>query len=645
MSLSQTLMLVGIFLGLSLITVAQDHPELHSLYSDNVVPIAQFGWGIPYDAVYTPDSQHVAIATGAGVTFYDHNLAEVRYIDTYDHSPEVIAISPNGEILATGSNNVYLWDIETGQHIDTLITGYKVSDIAFSSDGTQIAVSKIRSTREMNGILIFETASGRIQHHLKPTSNTLFQQIAFGFDNQYLLAIDCCHAGILGSIDIETQEIQQLIGSEAFTVSSNESKIISFTNGWTILENIEIPVEPSASISHPSRFARAISPINDDGLFSGVLENGDYGQWDSNSLNPVSSGALDFQPYIAAISPDGTWFTAISRDGLIISLNIETGEQTTETYLYTRPDVLALVGDRVFFVTNQQQLAQWNIWTNEYQVYDNLPDNIARLIVGGAEIYVATQDGTIHRLSPFDLTDSSILFEQPNTRIISMSVQTEGDLYVVVCEYGEGKLLRLDATTGQSLGFYPDFEADEATLPSIDLPLCNGEIIAKPNTIFYQSGGSQYQFDGQHANTVTRTQIPLHYTILHVDANPFTFIHKSGAFYKSSSHLTLLTSHAYDITAFVHFESSGLVASSACYDYLVYGNDYYCYGVDMTATDTRLNRRTSLNSHSRTVRQIIPHPYLQIFVSLSEDGTIIVWGAPIESQVMRREGLLGLKSG
>ena len=62
-----------------------------------------------------------------------------------------MAFSPDGTILATGlqvnpdknrhanikkHGNIYLWDVETGAHIDTLPVGYEYMDgVAFSPDG------------------------------------------------------------------------------------------------------------------------------------------------------------------------------------------------------------------------------------------------------------------------------------------------------------------------------------------------------------------------------------------------------------------------------------------------------------------------------------------------------------------------------
>jgi hypothetical protein len=65
-----------------------------------------------------------------------------------------------------------------------------------------------------------------------------------------------------------------------------------------------------------------------------------------------------------------------------------------------------------------------------------------------------------------------------------------------------------------------------------------------------------------------------------------------------------------------------------------------CYGADMALTSWE-GRRATLNGHSEIVTTILMLPNVSAFLSASEDGTLILWGAPLDPQPFRRIGGLG----
>src|SRR5690606_4414616 len=121
----------------------------------DIEPIARIGWK-PYAALFMPDGQSFAVASSIGVTFYDLSLSELMHIDTWDHAPRVIAVSPDGNLLATGGDGVRLWNVESGALIDVLEAEVGVAGLAFSADGMRLAVSKGWGSLGYDGIYVFD---------------------------------------------------------------------------------------------------------------------------------------------------------------------------------------------------------------------------------------------------------------------------------------------------------------------------------------------------------------------------------------------------------------------------------------------------------------------------------------------------------
>ena len=68
-----------------------------------------------------------------------------------------IALSPDGKTVATGRPDaLYLWDTITGEHRATLTEpGDWVKDIAFSSDGSMVAVAN-----QNNAVRLWDARTG-----------------------------------------------------------------------------------------------------------------------------------------------------------------------------------------------------------------------------------------------------------------------------------------------------------------------------------------------------------------------------------------------------------------------------------------------------------------------------------------------------
>ena len=94
----------------------------------------RLGKGTLRDVTYSPDGTRLAVASSIGIRIYDADTYQELSLltghkfdagQTLAGHPLVAMFSPDGKMLVTGSTNrLYLWDVETGSLLHTLIGAY-----------------------------------------------------------------------------------------------------------------------------------------------------------------------------------------------------------------------------------------------------------------------------------------------------------------------------------------------------------------------------------------------------------------------------------------------------------------------------------------------------------------------------------------
>jgi serine/threonine protein kinase len=160
------------------------------------------GPGVNVEA-FAPDSITLAVGGGpGGIHLWDTATGRISAVLPLSSStPQVnaVAFSPDGTIVAAGDLNgkTYLWDTATGKLTATLTdparhaekpadpTGHEVNSVAFSPDGTTLAVA------DLNGsTYLWDIATGKITATLTDPSITGAISVAFSPDGTTLAAGD-----------------------------------------------------------------------------------------------------------------------------------------------------------------------------------------------------------------------------------------------------------------------------------------------------------------------------------------------------------------------------------------------------------------------------------------------------------------------
>ncbi|MBA3724922.1 MAG: WD40 repeat domain-containing protein [Armatimonadetes bacterium] len=137
----------------------------------------------------------------------------------HDDAVSALAISTDGRLLATGANDqrVILWDAENGREAAALTLRAPVSQLSFSPDSSQLAVSLVD-----HGIRVFELQTGNLRNtlwgHEKPVEG-----LAYHPDGRLLASVS--RDGTIRLWNTATGETVERLGGHSGPV-----KAVAFSN-------------------------------------------------------------------------------------------------------------------------------------------------------------------------------------------------------------------------------------------------------------------------------------------------------------------------------------------------------------------------------------------------------------------------------
>ena len=176
---------------------------------------------------FSPDGRRLAVATSMGIWLYDAaTFDELALLTGHKEEVSVVAFSPDGTKLASGSGfhfpgTLKLWDVETGENIDTFqAEGGSTDSVSFSPDGKTLAWADI----------LWEVDTG--QKLDIPIDKKLFK-VMFSPDGKILAGtgistVERTRAGVIKFYEVETGRlINTLTATQPTTKWSESSKRVS----------------------------------------------------------------------------------------------------------------------------------------------------------------------------------------------------------------------------------------------------------------------------------------------------------------------------------------------------------------------------------------------------------------------------------
>ncbi|VXD24427.1 Serine/Threonine protein kinase with WD40 repeats [Planktothrix serta PCC 8927] len=251
--------------------------------------------GQVYAVVISPNNQTLAVGSFGAIRIWDLKTdAEPRTIAAHSSWVKALAISPDGKILASGSNDktIRLWDLKEGNRMRT-IEGHTegVNAIAFSPDGQTLASGSDDQT-----IRLWGSETGSRQLTIAGHEGAI-HALAFSPDGQTLVS---------GGTDRIIRFWNLQTGSRKRSISGHEGAI-------------------NALVYHPN--SQTLISASDDGTIR--LWNPNTGEqkavWKAHN-NPVKS---------LAITKDGK--TLLSGGDSVIVWDLKTGKKLATLWGHSKP--------------------------------------------------------------------------------------------------------------------------------------------------------------------------------------------------------------------------------------------------------------------------------------------------------------------
>ena len=323
---------------------------------------------------FSPDGSRLAVATSMGIWLYDaETFDELALLTGHKEEVTVVAFSPDGTKLASVSGfhfpgTLKLWEVETGQNIDTfqveggstdsvsfspngkvlawagtlwdiekrqqldILHDNKLFDVAFSPDGKILAGTGISIVKRMAAgiIKLYEVETGRLINTLTATQHTTLDEwtkrvesIAFSPNGQ-LLASGSADDGTIRLWDIKTG--QNTATFTAIQDNGNSTCVVFSPDGTKLavgsVEGIKLLKIPTGQHIYTRRHI------------------------DISELESLAS------VFSVVFSPDGTKLASASWDGVKL-WDVKTGKNITTLRGHTRMiDAVAFSPDGLTFASH-----------------------------------------------------------------------------------------------------------------------------------------------------------------------------------------------------------------------------------------------------------------------------------------------------
>jgi WD40 repeat protein len=304
--------------------VAEDNMHIFDAHTgQEIIPLKHY-W--PSRVVYSPDGKTLASAgSGPTIRHWDPASGHELFLKYQGHRAGVsaVAVTTDGKLVASGGENIRLWDPVTGKMVRTIEVKGGAACLAFTPDGKMLASGGLGRI-----VHLWNVHTGQAVHELKPHANSV-RGLAFSPDGKLLASGDAQATIRIWDVaegtklrEIDNKSITETV-SLAFAPDNktlvcagawNDSSFLPKKGQIIKINGKEIKLKDNFILN-----LQGVAMTRKEGYF--VL------QWEVATGKEVRKLAgLDDTIRSLALSPDGKLIAAASKEGNICLWNAHTGQ-------------------------------------------------------------------------------------------------------------------------------------------------------------------------------------------------------------------------------------------------------------------------------------------------------------------------------
>jgi WD40 repeat protein/serine/threonine protein kinase len=293
------------------VSLISNYPEEFNVVTGQHIK-PDFDAGLNWFAL-SPDAAHIVMMGGGGAVrmrdLIHHRTA--TYEDAHQDSGRAAAFSPDGRFVATGADDIVLWDAKTLTNIGRLEYPSIVWNVAFSPDSKWLI-----STHGDGAILIWDVEARKRIANLNEHSEPV-RGVAFSPDGKLIASAGEDRAVIIWNAESGRKEAVLLgppsrLTAVAFASDGKHIAAAEFNHALNLWDRSQPRKQLTINIGSAS-YCVAISP---DGR-SIATTDGVYSSTDNHQLVDFEKEITGRQVYGVAFSSDGRWLACVSPFRLI----------------------------------------------------------------------------------------------------------------------------------------------------------------------------------------------------------------------------------------------------------------------------------------------------------------------------------------
>lgn len=484
---------------------------------------------------------------------------------------------PHGQLLASGNDDLILWETATGQLFrrieQPLDQSAWVTAIGFSPDGRVVAAG-----HDNGRVRFWDVGSqkflGEIAAHAGEALRHPVSALAFSPDGKWLATAgedrvvrvwDADSHQLVAELKSHTDRIPALVWSP-------DSRLL-ISAGWDTSARVWRPPHPDPLMllnSHADQVnALAFSP---DGKYLACADSdNDIYLWrdaETAQRGPILRGHTD-EIRCLAFSPDGTRLASAGMDRVVYLWDVREGQLLAGPNSKGRHSIAVIPGSPLRLASSAgSKVRVWDVTTGEEVAPTNLcpafavaasPDG-KWLAIGGTDHYTQlwnATEGTLHASLEATKPPIGFITFTPNSQTLIHTSPADGLVWLWGCDSGQPELILIEA-------------ADACTLEAVAV---------HPNGRWVACGGIDYMNTGERDGAVCVWDIPTKEKIYTLDVGVTSLAFDPQGKYLAGAGLDDAV-HVWDAdtqeTVFVfggHLHTINVVAFDPSGSYLLSGSD------------------------------------------------------------------------